>query len=150
MRVVNPPALDLIGLAMSRPNTPAVCLIGFGEAGQAFASGLKEAGVTTLSAWDILFLEAQGGKLRAAAAKIGVRVAKSAQEAIAGSDIVLAAVTLKDALCPAAFVRLCGCAVIFGATGVTVMLTVATALLVVPSLTRKVKLSAPLKFVFGV
>lgn len=78
---------------MSLPNTPTVCFIGFGEAGQAFASGLKEAGVTTMSAWDILFPAPAGEKLRAAAGRIGVRMGASAQDAIAGSDIVLAAVT---------------------------------------------------------
>jgi 3-hydroxyisobutyrate dehydrogenase-like beta-hydroxyacid dehydrogenase len=78
---------------MSLPNTPTVCFIGFGEAGQAFASGLKEAGVTAMSAWDILFPDAAGEKLRAAAGRIGVRMGASAQDAIAGSDIVLAAVT---------------------------------------------------------
>ena len=78
---------------MSRPNTPTVCFIGFGEAGQAFASGLREAGVKTMSAWDTLFPESDGEKLRVAAEKIGVRMGKSAQDAVAGSDIVLAAVT---------------------------------------------------------
>jgi len=40
---------------MNRPNTPQICFIGFGEAGQALASGLREAGVVQMSAWDILF-----------------------------------------------------------------------------------------------
>src|SRR3981081_39540 len=44
---------------MSR-NTPRLCFIGFGEAGQAFASGLRGAGVTTMSAWDILFADPAG------------------------------------------------------------------------------------------
>jgi 3-hydroxyisobutyrate dehydrogenase-like beta-hydroxyacid dehydrogenase len=78
---------------MSRPNTPSVCFIGFGEAGQAFASGLKGAGVKNMSAWDILFPQAEGEKLRVTADKIGVRQAKSAQDAVTGADIVLAAVT---------------------------------------------------------
>ncbi len=78
---------------MNRLNTPAVCFIGFGEAGQAFASGLREAGVSQMSAWDILFPEPAGEKLRAAAGEIGVRMGTSAQEAVSGADIVLAAVT---------------------------------------------------------
>jgi 3-hydroxyisobutyrate dehydrogenase-like beta-hydroxyacid dehydrogenase len=78
---------------MSLPNTPTVCFIGFGEAGQAFASGLREAGVKHMSAWDILFPEPAGEKLRAAAYNAGVRLGTSAQDAIAGADIVLAAVT---------------------------------------------------------
>ena len=38
-------------------NAPQLCFIGFGEAGQAIASGLREAGVEGMSAWDILFPE---------------------------------------------------------------------------------------------
>src|ERR1700761_2060400 len=45
-------------------NTPRLCFIGFGEAGQAFASGLRTAGVTTMAAWDILVPEAGGAKVR--------------------------------------------------------------------------------------
>ena len=48
---------------MSR-NTPRLCFIGFGEAGQAFASGLRGAGVTTMSAWDVLFANPAGARLR--------------------------------------------------------------------------------------
>ena len=77
----------------STSNTPRLCFIGFGEAGQAFASGLRGAGVTTMAAWDILFPEAAGAKLRAAGEQIGVRVGTSAADAIKGSDIVIAAVT---------------------------------------------------------
>ena len=36
-------------------NKPRLCFIGFGEAGQAIASGLREAGVESIAAWDILF-----------------------------------------------------------------------------------------------
>jgi 3-hydroxyisobutyrate dehydrogenase-like beta-hydroxyacid dehydrogenase len=36
-------------------NKPRLCFIGFGEAGQAIASGLREAGVEQIAAWDILF-----------------------------------------------------------------------------------------------
>jgi 3-hydroxyisobutyrate dehydrogenase-like beta-hydroxyacid dehydrogenase len=83
---------------MSRPNTPSVCFIGFGEAGQALATGLKQAGVRQLSAWDILFPEAAGEKIRAAAEASGVRRGSSAADAIAGADIVLAAVTAASSL----------------------------------------------------
>ena len=44
---------------------PALCFIGFGEAGQAIASGLREAGVERIAAWDILFPEAKGERLLA-------------------------------------------------------------------------------------
>jgi 3-hydroxyisobutyrate dehydrogenase-like beta-hydroxyacid dehydrogenase len=79
-------------------NTPRLCFIGFGEAGQAFASGLRTAGVTTMAAWDILFPEAGGARLRAAGDEIGVRLATSAADAIRGADIVIAAVTAASSL----------------------------------------------------
>jgi 3-hydroxyisobutyrate dehydrogenase-like beta-hydroxyacid dehydrogenase len=78
---------------MSERNTPRLCFIGFGEAGQAFASGLREAGVTRMAAWDILFPEPAGERLRRAADTIGVRVAASNADAVAGADIVISAVT---------------------------------------------------------
>jgi 3-hydroxyisobutyrate dehydrogenase-like beta-hydroxyacid dehydrogenase len=74
-------------------NTPRLCFIGFGEAGQALASGLQDAGVKTLAAWDILFPEPAGERLRQAAAQHGIRRAASAADAVAGADIVIAAVT---------------------------------------------------------
>jgi 3-hydroxyisobutyrate dehydrogenase-like beta-hydroxyacid dehydrogenase len=83
---------------MTRPNTPRICFIGFGEAGQALASGLRGAGVVQLAAWDILFPEAAGEKIRLAAEKVGVRRAASAEEAVANADIVLAAVTAASSL----------------------------------------------------
>ena len=84
---------------MSR-NTPRLCFIGFGEAGQAFASGLRGAGVTTMSAWDILFADPAGARLRAAGQDMGVRLGASAGDAIKGSDIVIAAVTAASTSMP--------------------------------------------------
>jgi 3-hydroxyisobutyrate dehydrogenase-like beta-hydroxyacid dehydrogenase len=72
---------------------PAICFIGFGEAGQAIASGLREAGTERISAWDILFPQRAGEKLRAAGEAIGVRCAASAAEAVRGADIIVSAVT---------------------------------------------------------
>ena len=46
-------------------NKPRLCFIGFGEAGQAIASGLREAGVEQIAAWDILFPEDEGARLQA-------------------------------------------------------------------------------------
>jgi 3-hydroxyisobutyrate dehydrogenase-like beta-hydroxyacid dehydrogenase len=83
---------------MIRPNTPRFCFIGFGEAGQALASGLREAGVETISAWDILFPESDGKPLKQAGEKIGVRVGSSAADAVRGSDVVVAAVTAASSL----------------------------------------------------
>src|SRR5215472_12980769 len=82
-------------------NTPRLCFIGFGEAGQAFASGLRGAGVTTMAAWDILFPEQAGAKLRQAGEELGVRLGMSAADAIKGADIVIAAVTAASSLAAA-------------------------------------------------
>ena len=72
---------------------PSVCFIGFGEAGQALASGLREAGVDRLSAWDVLFPQAEGERLRRAGEANGVRCAGSAAEAVWQADLIVSAVT---------------------------------------------------------
>src|ERR1700686_2944101 len=59
---------------MTRRNTPRVSFIGFGEAGQAIAAGLRETGIERIAAWDILFPEAGGARLKAAGETIGVRL----------------------------------------------------------------------------
>src|SRR4051812_15012519 len=78
---------------MNRRNTPRVSLIGFGEAGQAIASGLREGGIERVAAWDILFPAPEGEKLKQAGAKAGIRLAGSAADAVHETDIVIAAVT---------------------------------------------------------
>lgn len=83
---------------MTLRNTPRIAFIGFGEAGQAIASGLREEGVADIAAWDILFPKPEGEKLKAAGAKAGVRIAVSAADAIAGSDIIISAVTAASSL----------------------------------------------------
>jgi 3-hydroxyisobutyrate dehydrogenase-like beta-hydroxyacid dehydrogenase len=83
---------------MSSSNKPRLCFIGFGEAGQAIAAGLREAGVDNISAWDILFQKNEGARLKEAGAKIGARLANSAEDAVANSDIVVAAVTAASSL----------------------------------------------------
>lgn len=83
---------------MALSNTPRIAFIGFGEAGQAIASGLREEGVADIAAWDILFPKPEGDKLKAAGAKAGVRLATSADNAIAGSDIIISAVTAASSL----------------------------------------------------
>ena len=76
------------------PNTsPAIAFIGFGEAGQAIAGGLAETGVSGMSAWDILFPQTAGEKLRLAGETIGVRCARDTADAVRGVDIVISAVT---------------------------------------------------------
>jgi len=83
---------------MTLRNTPRIAFIGFGEAGQAIASGLREEGVTDISAWDILFAKPEGERLKAAGAQAGVRLATSAADAVAGSDIVISAVTAASSM----------------------------------------------------
>jgi len=74
-------------------NKPRLCFIGFGEAGQAVASGLREAGVEHIAAWDILFPQDNGSALKQAGEKMGARLADSAADAVANSDIIVSAVT---------------------------------------------------------
>jgi 3-hydroxyisobutyrate dehydrogenase-like beta-hydroxyacid dehydrogenase len=76
------------------PNaSPTISFIGFGEAGQAIAAGLREAGVGPMSAWDILFPQHEGEKLRHAAEAAGVRRASSAADAVRDADMIVSAVT---------------------------------------------------------
>lgn len=75
-----------------------ISFIGFGEAGQAIASGLHDEGVSQITAWDILFPEPAGAKLKQAATDIGVRIASSAEDAVEGADIIIAAVTAASSL----------------------------------------------------
>jgi len=78
---------------MTTPHSLSITFIGFGEAGQAIAAGLRDEGATNITAWDILFPEAAGAKLIEAAKAGGIKVATSAAEAVRGADIVIAAVT---------------------------------------------------------
>ena len=78
---------------MNRRNTPRVSFIGFGEAGQAIASGLRESGIERVAAWDILFPKPEGARLKAAGDKFGVRLASSAADAVTESDMIISAVT---------------------------------------------------------
>jgi 3-hydroxyisobutyrate dehydrogenase-like beta-hydroxyacid dehydrogenase len=72
---------------------PSIAFIGFGEAGQAIAAGLREAGIDRIAAWDILFPKPAGEKLKEAGDAIGVHSATSAAEAIRGADMIISAVT---------------------------------------------------------
>ncbi len=83
---------------MPRRNTQRIAFIGFGEAGQAIAAGLRESGIERVAAWDILFPQSAGAALKAAGEKIGVRLAGSAAEAVAETDIVVSAVTAASSL----------------------------------------------------
>ena len=83
---------------MNGRNTPRVSFIGFGEAGQAIASGLRESGIERIAAWDILFPKPEGARLKAAGEKSGVRLASSAADAVAQTDMVISAVTAASSL----------------------------------------------------
>ena len=83
---------------MTRRNTPHVSFIGFGEAGQAIAAGLRESGIERIAAWDILFPQEEGARLKAAGAGIGVRLANSAADAVAETDMIISAVTAASSL----------------------------------------------------
>jgi 3-hydroxyisobutyrate dehydrogenase-like beta-hydroxyacid dehydrogenase len=83
---------------MTLRNTSRISFIGFGEAGQAIASGLRESGVERVAAWDILFPQVEGVRLRAAADKFGVACAASAAAAVAETDLIVSAVTAASSL----------------------------------------------------
>jgi 3-hydroxyisobutyrate dehydrogenase-like beta-hydroxyacid dehydrogenase len=72
---------------------PKIAFIGFGEAGQAIAAGLHDADAAEMTAWDTLFPDAAGNKLRHAADASGVRCASSAGDAVQHAEIVMSAVT---------------------------------------------------------
>src|SRR5256885_11850939 len=74
-----------------KSNKPRLCFIGFGEAGQAIASGLREAGLEQIAAWDILFPKNEGARLREAGQAIGARLANSAADAVVNSDVIVSA-----------------------------------------------------------
>ena len=81
--------------APPRANPPRLCFIGFGEAGQALAGGLREAGITEIAAFDIASAEA---RVHAPAKKLGVRLTASLAEALAEADFVFSAVTAASSL----------------------------------------------------
>lgn len=84
---------------------PTIAFIGFGEAGHAIASGLRETGLEAMAGWDILFPKPEGAKLKQAAEAIGVRVAKSAADAVRGADLIISAVTAASSTAAAQSVK---------------------------------------------
>jgi len=69
-----------------------ICLLGFGEVGQALATDFQALGITQLTAFDLLFKNSASACTHAALAA-NVRVAASAAEAAAAADLVVSAVT---------------------------------------------------------
>jgi 3-hydroxyisobutyrate dehydrogenase-like beta-hydroxyacid dehydrogenase len=84
---------------------PAICFIGFGEAGQAIAAGLREADAGRMTAWDILFPEPAGERLRHAGEAIGVRCACPTADAVREAQIVISAVTAAASVAAAQSVK---------------------------------------------
>ncbi len=83
--------------------TLKVGILGFGEAGQSVATGLKNAATPEhpieIATWDILLpSNEKGAPLKAAADRIGVRTVGSAAELAAASDIVISLVTTEESL----------------------------------------------------
>jgi 3-hydroxyisobutyrate dehydrogenase-like beta-hydroxyacid dehydrogenase len=69
-----------------------VCLLGFGEVGQTLVADFRAAGISAITAFDVLFGDSSSAPSRAAAAA-DVRASKSAKEAVAGADLIVCAVT---------------------------------------------------------
>jgi len=69
----------------------SVCLLGFGEVGQALSQDLRPR-VGRLTAWDLLFAHSASVPSRAAARE-DILVASDAKHAVAGADLVISAVT---------------------------------------------------------
>jgi 3-hydroxyisobutyrate dehydrogenase-like beta-hydroxyacid dehydrogenase len=82
---------------MSASNTANIAFIGFGEVGQTFARDLLARESIRLAAYDILFNEAAGDRLKARSRELGVRDAISAASAADGAGIVISAVTASAA-----------------------------------------------------
>ena len=83
--------------------TLKVGILGFGEAGQSVATGLKNAATPEhpieIATCDILLpSNEKGAPLKAAADRIGVRTVGSAAELAAASDIVISLVTTEESL----------------------------------------------------
>lgn len=75
-----------------------IAFIGFGEAARAFVATLREAEGLSFAAFDILTAQGRDAALREAAGRLGVAVAATPAEAVAGADWVFSAVTAADSL----------------------------------------------------
>jgi 3-hydroxyisobutyrate dehydrogenase-like beta-hydroxyacid dehydrogenase len=69
----------------------SVCLLGFGEVGQALCDDLRTR-VGRVTAWDLDFADAASGPSRAAAQREGLAM-PDAKQAVDGADLVISAVT---------------------------------------------------------
>ena len=79
---------------MDRANHRKIALIGFGEAGRAFASGWLRGAGETVSAFDVKLNDPSGAAaIRAACAEFDVNACDTSAEALAGADRVFSLVT---------------------------------------------------------
>lgn len=69
-----------------------ICLFGFGEVGQTLAADFQSAGITQITAFDLLFKNTESTCTRVAV-EANVRLANSAVEAVATADLIVSAVT---------------------------------------------------------
>jgi 3-hydroxyisobutyrate dehydrogenase-like beta-hydroxyacid dehydrogenase len=72
-------------------NSFSICLLGFGEVGQALFGDLRPR-VGKVTAWDLKFADANSAPSRAAAG-LDILVASDAKQAVDGVDLVISAVT---------------------------------------------------------
>jgi 3-hydroxyisobutyrate dehydrogenase-like beta-hydroxyacid dehydrogenase len=77
-----------------------ICLLGFGEVGQTLVADFRSAGISAITAYDVLFSDPNSAPSRAAAAS-DVLVIKSAKQAVADADLVVCAVTAAQAIAAA-------------------------------------------------
>jgi 3-hydroxyisobutyrate dehydrogenase-like beta-hydroxyacid dehydrogenase len=83
---------------VSKAASLSVALIGFGEAGSLLASGLVAAGAQSVAAYDIKFGRPEGAAMMARARTANVHPAATPQEAAAGAELIIAAVTATSSL----------------------------------------------------
>lgn len=69
-----------------------VCLLGFGEVGQALVADFRAAGVSAITAYDVLFSDPRSAPSQAAVAAV-LGVGRDAKQAVADADLVVCAVT---------------------------------------------------------
>ncbi len=81
-------------------NLSKIGIIGYGEVGKIFASGLKaKSGVTSMAAWDVKFtLEANGGVELLHAKQAGVQACAGMQALCEASSFIFSAVTASNTL----------------------------------------------------
>ncbi|MBX9908997.1 MAG: DUF1932 domain-containing protein [Beijerinckiaceae bacterium] len=80
---------------IGRSNPPRLCFIGFGEAGQAFAEGFREAGIVEIAAFDTA---PDPARVAEPARRLGVRLFDDLPSALRGADFVFSAVTAASSL----------------------------------------------------